>query len=1164
MHLKRINISNKKNKMNLNFKLNGSLKSISFIVALLINFVKLTYGQTPTLPPFFTDQLISNTWNQPLGIAFDGNKRMYVWEKAGYVWTVDTNGVKSSVPLLDIKEEVGNWVDHGLNGFALDPNFLSNGYFYCFYTVDRHYLLYYGTPAYKANKSENNNATIARVVRFQADINTNFNTIVPNSKTILIGATKKDGIVITHTSHSGGSLVFGKDGSLLISTGDGASFNGIDSGSSVNSLYYQALLDTMITTRDNVGSYKSQLLNCYNGKILRIDPMTGLGLPTNPYYDSSNPNSARSKVWCLGLRNPFRIVLAPNTGSTDITAGQPGVLIIGDVGWFNYEEVNVSKNGGENFGWPLFEGLTPHADYSNLLVKNYDAPNPAYNGTTCNQQYFYFKDLIKQATLDTTIKFTNPCNTSQQITSYPTYFQTRPQVDYKHNNPLVRAGIFNGNTAGVINVGAPASPVQGVQFAGNTALAGTWYTDNKMPAIYQGKYYHIDYGSGWIKRMNFDTNFNLTQIDSFYTNMNKATFLCVNPNDGCFNYIAYQNNEVRKICYTQFINNPPVPVITVDKKFGQSPATVIFNANKSYDFETKINLSYSWSFGDGYSSTNMIASHVYNVPSGLPSRFWASLTVTDSLGLSKTDSISISVNNTPPQVNITSLKDSDYYAMSHQSVVNLIADVLDTEHPDSTLNYQWQVTLYHNNHSHPGPIDYDKVTQAVLDPEGCDGDVFYYAITLKVTDPLGLCGYDTVRLFPACAKPLAKIKTPSTSVCIGKSVQFEDSSKWAGTYFWIFPGGTPSTSTLKSPIIFYNTPGSYHVKLIVSNPEGADSITKLNLITVIGSTLTISATSDSICNQASTSLSTNALTGASYSWFKDGIIIPAATASTYTTTVAANYTVLVTEQNGCSSTISKNIYQKAISATITGNKTMPLCNNDTITFTTNAVGLYTYQWKRNNKKITGATGPACSSNLAGNFFLETNNNGCIKKSNTIKVVLTPTYTVSASGPITFCNGDSVTLNVTNMLGNYTIQWRKFGNAIAGANSQNLVVKNSGSYSVAVTDSNGCSRISAAFKVTVNCKFGDNNLNYIDDVSIQPNPVTDKLEIHFTLINKVDLNINIFDLTGRKVYSEALEDSNAGDNSLTIDVTKFISGIYQLEITDFNGNFKSLNRFVKSN
>jgi len=79
------------------------------------------------------------------GLRFDSSGQVYVWEKAGKVWVIDTNGVKISTPLLDITEEVGNWRDHGLNGFALDPDFRTNGFFYLFYTVDRHYLMNFGT-----------------------------------------------------------------------------------------------------------------------------------------------------------------------------------------------------------------------------------------------------------------------------------------------------------------------------------------------------------------------------------------------------------------------------------------------------------------------------------------------------------------------------------------------------------------------------------------------------------------------------------------------------------------------------------------------------------------------------------------------------------------------------------------------------------------------------------------------------------------------------------------------------------------------------------------------------------------------------------------------------------------------------------------------------------
>ena len=100
-----------------------------------------------------------------VGMTFDANGRMYVWERNGKVWIV-TNGVKSSQPLIDISDEVGGWRDFGLLGFALDPDFLTNGYIYLCYVVDRHHLLNAGTPDYNANTNEYFNATIGNTNRY--------------------------------------------------------------------------------------------------------------------------------------------------------------------------------------------------------------------------------------------------------------------------------------------------------------------------------------------------------------------------------------------------------------------------------------------------------------------------------------------------------------------------------------------------------------------------------------------------------------------------------------------------------------------------------------------------------------------------------------------------------------------------------------------------------------------------------------------------------------------------------------------------------------------------------------------------------------------------------------------------------------------------------------
>src|SRR6266576_3850863 len=72
-----------------------------------------------TVPPGFTKTVLSGPWPDAVGIAFENNGRMYVWERTGRLWFKDPSDNSPSL-LLDISEEVGAWQDHGMLGFALD------------------------------------------------------------------------------------------------------------------------------------------------------------------------------------------------------------------------------------------------------------------------------------------------------------------------------------------------------------------------------------------------------------------------------------------------------------------------------------------------------------------------------------------------------------------------------------------------------------------------------------------------------------------------------------------------------------------------------------------------------------------------------------------------------------------------------------------------------------------------------------------------------------------------------------------------------------------------------------------------------------------------------------------------------------------------------------
>ena len=288
------------------------------------------------------DEVFVGGWNQATGLTFDENGRMYVYEKSGKVWVVE-NGNKLSTPLIDISEEVGNWRDFGLVGFALDPNFLNNGYIYLLYIVDRHHLLNFGTPSYDPSTNAYFEATIGRITRYTARASTNFTTVDYNSRRVLFGESVDTGMPSLHQSHGVGDLVFGTDGTLLACLGDGASYGSVDEGSAGETYYSTALSDNIIRPDENVGAYRCQMANSFNGKIIRIDPSTGDGLPSNPFYNASNPRSPQSRTYALGVRNPYRMCLRPETGSHQASDGDPGTFYFGDVGWGTHEELNSAK-----------------------------------------------------------------------------------------------------------------------------------------------------------------------------------------------------------------------------------------------------------------------------------------------------------------------------------------------------------------------------------------------------------------------------------------------------------------------------------------------------------------------------------------------------------------------------------------------------------------------------------------------------------------------------------------------------------------------------------------------------------------------------------------------------------------------------------------------------
>lgn len=281
----------------------------------------------------------------PVALAFTPDGRLLVADVPGRIWVIQ-NGVQQPTPMWAHEREVEINGDCGLLGMALDPGFAVNRRIYLLYAVDP-----------DSNGVDDDSVHFGRLVRYQVSAS-DPNRIDESTRTVLLGTGWADGIPNYSGTHSTGALCFGEDGTLLVSAGEGARYDLCDPGGLSAGLFAPGFAPLAWDR----GAFRAQMLDCPGGKILRLDPGTGRGLPSNPFRDG-DPNSVRSKVWAYGMRNPFRFRMRPGTGSADPAAGDPGTLYVGDVGWQRWEEVSVVTGGGANLGWPCREGPRATPEY---------------------------------------------------------------------------------------------------------------------------------------------------------------------------------------------------------------------------------------------------------------------------------------------------------------------------------------------------------------------------------------------------------------------------------------------------------------------------------------------------------------------------------------------------------------------------------------------------------------------------------------------------------------------------------------------------------------------------------------------------------------------------------------------------------------------------------
>ncbi|HYV92520.1 MAG TPA: T9SS type A sorting domain-containing protein [Chitinophagales bacterium] len=150
----------------------------------------------------------------------------------------------------------------------------------------------------------------------------------------------------------------------------------------------------------------------------------------------------------------------------------------------------------------------------------------------------------------------------------------------------------------------------------------------------------------------------------------------------------------------------------------------------------------------------------------------------------------------------------------------------------------------------------------------------------------------------ASQAPSVNFSAMQQEICQKFCTGFIDSSTNNPTsWLWIFPGGSPSSSTDQNPAgICYNSAGTFDVTLITTNANGSETLTLTNYITVHPTPPFPTIT------QNGNVLTCSPATG--YQWQLDAVNIPGANNQTYTATQTGTYMVIISDANGCINNLS--------------------------------------------------------------------------------------------------------------------------------------------------------------------------------------------------------------------------------------------------------------------
>ncbi len=437
-------------------------------------------------------------------------------------------------------------------------------------------------------------------------------------------------------------------------------------------------------------------------------------------------------------------------------------------------------------------------------------------------------------------------------------------------------------------------------------------------------------------------------------------------------------------------------------------------------------------------------------------------------GSSTTNSITATVGSSAGTISVLATSSVGCVSPS-QSLVVTINMTLDTDGdgvPDS------QEILDETDLNNPCEFDATHITLSkgtIWNNADCDGDGQSNGLeSSNGTDPFVKCSN-------SLPFPTPTITSSGSNVCSGTEISLSSSAETS--YQWYKDGALLVGSTSQTLQTYLS--GSFRVKVknalgcesVLSSPEVVTVITPPTAVIAQGSVLAMGSS----CNGTPIKLtvSTDA-TGATYQWYKDGVLLTGETTASYDANAAGSYTVKV--NNG--TCITESAITKILPPASVSTSVSPIvCQGKAVAISADPT-LYTaptYQWQINtgsgwSNVPNNGTSLSYNASSTGDYRVVITDQGVSSTSCPILVTVNPlpTVTVGVSPSATICQGSTSTIS-SSASGNapFSYKWRTGGMEMSTQTASTYTTNSSGVFDVKITDANGCEAISTQSTITVN-------------------------------------------------------------------------------------------------